>query len=297
VGPAYFNFGSVVWVLEGSAYYGYFVANYERSTPRFSQIKRVSLTGGPAVVLTTSSSYIGVGDLATDGTSLFWTDEAGIRKMPIDGGAVQTLVSGPAYSHISLDSGNVYYSSGTGIYKIAKSGGATTTIANNHKRDGALCVASNVRLHIRILGRAKWRGSELQSLRSAGLHLAKSDRRPQRELRRIRRQSRAMDRLHTAGQFNLHGADPEWRGYARNGKCRRGGQPSAMGFDEHVLDRRPRNPEIRLLRPPSYFETAAMASTANPASIAATPSKGRTVSAPVAGQSFRAISATGEESA
>jgi hypothetical protein len=129
-GAAYFNFGNVVWVLEGSAYYGYFVANYERTNPRYSQIKRVSLAGGPAVVLTTSYSYIGVGDLATDGTSLFWTDEGGIRKMSIDGGAVQTLVSGPAYSHISLDSSNVYYSSGTGIYKIPKSGGARTAIAN-----------------------------------------------------------------------------------------------------------------------------------------------------------------------
>ena len=129
-GPAYFNFGNVVWVLEGGAYYGYFVANYERTSPRFSQIKRVSLTGGSALVLTTSYSYIGMGDLATDGTSLFWSDEGGIRKMSINGGSVQTLVAGPAYSHISLDSGNVYYSSGTGIYKVPKGGGSSTTIAN-----------------------------------------------------------------------------------------------------------------------------------------------------------------------
>ncbi len=130
LGPAYFNFGNVVWALENGTYYGYFVANYEQSTPRYSQIKRVPLAGGPDTVLTTSSTYIGVGDLATDGTSLFWTDESGIRKMSVNGGGVQTLVSGPAYSHISLDSSYVYYSSGTGIYRIPKGGGAALNIAN-----------------------------------------------------------------------------------------------------------------------------------------------------------------------
>jgi hypothetical protein len=128
-GPLYFDFGNVVWALVGGNYYGYFVANYDRSGQRLSQIKRVPLGGGVPVTLAQSPAYIGVGDLATDGSTLFWADAGGVRRMAIGGGAIQTLVSSASVTHIALDSGFVYYSIGANIGRIAKTGGPTGTMA------------------------------------------------------------------------------------------------------------------------------------------------------------------------
>jgi hypothetical protein len=127
-GQAFFYFGNVVWAYAGGNYYGYFVANYERSANRISEIKRVPLGGGPPVTLAETSAYIGVGDLATDGTSLFWADEGGVRSMSIWGGPIKTLVSSTTVSHIGLDAGYVYYSEGARVSRIAKAGGAATIL-------------------------------------------------------------------------------------------------------------------------------------------------------------------------
>ena len=83
-GIAAVNFGAITYAHVSGNWFGYFVANYPLAG--HSQIKRVPLAGGPAVVLATSPAQIGNDDLATHGTSLYWADAAGIRKMPIGGG-------------------------------------------------------------------------------------------------------------------------------------------------------------------------------------------------------------------
>jgi hypothetical protein len=144
LGPAYFNFGNVVWAYVGGIYYGYFVANYDRGGGRISQIKRVPLAGGTPVVLAQSPAYIGVGDLATDGSTLFWGDTGGVRSMPVNGGTVHTLVSSPSISHIALDPNNVYYSQGASIGKVAKAGGPLGTVFTASATVTALYVWSPV---------------------------------------------------------------------------------------------------------------------------------------------------------
>jgi hypothetical protein len=127
-GPAYFDFGNVVWAKVAGTYYGYFVANYDRFGVRISQIKRVPLGGGSPVILAQSPAYIGVGDLATDGSTLFWADAGGVRSISLNGGAIHTLVSSTSVSHIGLDPVSVYYSEGVRISRVAKAGGAATPL-------------------------------------------------------------------------------------------------------------------------------------------------------------------------
>jgi hypothetical protein len=125
-GPAYFNFGNVVWAYVNGTYYGYFVANYDRGGGRLSEIKRVPLAGGPAADLYETSNYIGVGDLATDGSTLFWVEPDGVRSMSVNGNNLNTLVSSTAISHITLDATYVYYSEGAQINRVPKAGGSIT---------------------------------------------------------------------------------------------------------------------------------------------------------------------------
>jgi hypothetical protein len=87
----------------------------------------VPLAGGAAVVLTAAPSVIGDRDLVTDGSFLDWADADGIRKMPIVGGPVQTLVSGTAFAHLGLDGSVLYFSSRNSILSVPTSGGASTT--------------------------------------------------------------------------------------------------------------------------------------------------------------------------
>jgi hypothetical protein len=127
-GPVYFDFGNVVWAYAGGTYYGYFVANYDRFGVRMSEIKRVPLAGGAPVILAQSPAYIGAGDLATDGSTLFWADAGGVRSVSVFGGAIHTLVSSASVSHISLDASYVYYSEGVRTSRVAKAGGAATAL-------------------------------------------------------------------------------------------------------------------------------------------------------------------------
>ena len=122
------DFEAITYANVGGTYYGYFVANYPSQNE--SQIKRVPLTGGAAVVLATSPAVIGNRDLVTDGSFLYWADADGIRKMAIAGGTVQTLVSGETFAHLGLDGPVLYYSSGNSILHVPTSGGASTTVVS-----------------------------------------------------------------------------------------------------------------------------------------------------------------------
>lgn len=122
------DFEAITYANVGGNWYGYFVADYPAQDE--SQIKRVPLTGGAAVVLATSPAAIGDRDLVTDGSSLYWADAGGIRKMAITGGTVQTLVSGQTFAHLGLDGPVLYYSSGNSILNVPTSGGASTTVVS-----------------------------------------------------------------------------------------------------------------------------------------------------------------------
>jgi hypothetical protein len=104
------NFGEIKWAEVGGQFYAYFVVNYP--TKGISKIKRVSLSGGPAVTLHKSPAPVGDRELVTDGTDLYWADAAGIREMPIGGAAkVKTLVHGTTFQNVALDNTYVYYTS------------------------------------------------------------------------------------------------------------------------------------------------------------------------------------------
>jgi surface antigen len=120
------NFQAITYANVGGSWYGYFVANYPLQHE--SVIKRVPLAGGAAVMLAISPAAIGTRDLVTDGSSLYWADAGGIRKMAINGGTVQTLASGGASAHLGLDGSLLYYSSGNDILYVPTSGGASTTV-------------------------------------------------------------------------------------------------------------------------------------------------------------------------
>jgi len=123
------DFEAITYANVGGTWYGYFVANYAGYPSQHeSQIKRVPLTGGAAVVLATSPAAIGNRDLVTDGSFLYWADADGIRKMAITGGTVHTLVSGQTFAHLGLDGPVLYYSSGNSILTVPTSGGASTTV-------------------------------------------------------------------------------------------------------------------------------------------------------------------------
>ena len=83
-------FGAIVYANPG-AFFGYFVANYIRPRGGHSPIKRVPLTGGPAIVIANRPAPIAHSGPVTDGTSLYWVDAGGIRSVALAGGPISTL--------------------------------------------------------------------------------------------------------------------------------------------------------------------------------------------------------------
>jgi hypothetical protein len=118
------DFEAITYALVNGQYYGYFVANYP--TLNRSVLKRVPLSGGPAVTVAHSPAYVGDRDLVNDGAYLYWADAKGIRRVKIGGGTVKTLVSGTSFSHVGLDATRVFYTSGPDIDTIPKGGGASS---------------------------------------------------------------------------------------------------------------------------------------------------------------------------
>jgi surface antigen len=122
------DFEAITYANVDGTWYGYFVANY--SLHNESQIKRVPLSGGAAVVLATSPAVIGNRDLVTDGSLLYWADAGGIRKVAITGGTVETLVPGGTFAHLGLDGSSLYYSSGNSILHVPTSGGPSSVLVS-----------------------------------------------------------------------------------------------------------------------------------------------------------------------
>lgn len=131
-------FGDIVFANPGT-FYGYFVASYSTAGGIISQIKRVPLTGGTAVVIANSPAA-GARDLRTDGSTLYWIDAGGIRSVALAGGAVTTLFSDPAVGRISLDNDFVYFGEEFLVMRIPKTGGAPQTVVSTNGRVSALHV-------------------------------------------------------------------------------------------------------------------------------------------------------------
>ena len=143
------RFGDIVFAQVGGAFFGYFfVQNASGIT-----IKRVSLTGGPATVLTTVTNVDIANshrNLVTDGVNLYWQDDVAIRKMPIGGGAVTALdpVSpNTPTAGLELQGGRIIYASVAAIRFVPTTGAVTSplvrTIHNAATRVTALHAVSN----------------------------------------------------------------------------------------------------------------------------------------------------------
>ena len=137
----WFYFGDLTYAHTYD-WHAYFVANHPSSN--VSQIKRVPLAGGNAVTLATSPGFVGLRDIATDGSYLYWADTKGLQKMAITGGAVKTLVAGYNVSSVAVDATRVFYSDGQWLRSVSKSGGnpkvyagGSTTVTSMHLHQGS----------------------------------------------------------------------------------------------------------------------------------------------------------------
>jgi hypothetical protein len=89
---------------------------------------------GPAAVVAASPGWIGERDLITDGTSLFWADEGGVRAVPLTGGPVLTLAATASAAEIGADADRIYFADGRTLRSVAKTGAALRTeIAAAHR--------------------------------------------------------------------------------------------------------------------------------------------------------------------
>ncbi len=133
-----FGFGDLTYANPGT-WFGYVLVNYG-DLGRY-RIKRVPLAGGTTVSLVQLPGF--ARDIDTDGTHLYWADSAGLRKMPLGGGAVTTLVGGSNITSIGLDASQVYYVTGSIVRSLPKAGGssvlrafASSTVTAMHIRVG-----------------------------------------------------------------------------------------------------------------------------------------------------------------
>lgn len=121
------RFGAVAYARIGTTWFGYVVVNnVERRT---SQIHRFPLAGGPGRVLATAPAYIGPRDLISHGSALYWADAGGLRKLPVGGGDVDTLVSGTGTLRVAMGTTHVYYSTGSHIRAVDPTDGSIVAIA------------------------------------------------------------------------------------------------------------------------------------------------------------------------
>ena len=133
------RFGAIVYANPGT-YYGYFVANYAGAGGFTSQIKRVPLDGGPAVVIATSPAPIQNRDLVTDQTKLFWVDAGGIRSVPLAGGTVTTVRASSVITRLRVEGAYLYYGEEFLIFRKPKAGGPEGVMVSTSGRVTALHV-------------------------------------------------------------------------------------------------------------------------------------------------------------
>jgi hypothetical protein len=87
------------------------------------------------------------GQLAVDGTYLYWTTQDSVVKMKKAGGSIQAIANGQTFPHFPvLGSGYIYWSTeDNAIRRVSINGGTVTNLAVGVPSPGAVAVdASNV---------------------------------------------------------------------------------------------------------------------------------------------------------
>jgi hypothetical protein len=129
--------GQLYWAVTGP---------YTGSSPDIpGQILTMPTSGTAATVLGADNSSAGfqMGRVVATGTGVVWVNpvEDTIDAVPLDGGAVSTIVSGPPPSpeDVAADTTNIYYVDGTNVAKVPRIGGPAVTLASG--QSGAHYVA------------------------------------------------------------------------------------------------------------------------------------------------------------
>lgn len=65
--------------------------------------------------------------MASDGTTLFWSDGSNVSSMPVGGGTIRTLTAGYL---LSVDDAGVTIDESDGIYRLPKGGGASVRVSD-----------------------------------------------------------------------------------------------------------------------------------------------------------------------
>lgn len=143
-------FGDIVFAKVDGAFFGYFLA----MKAGVITIRRVSLTGGPAMILATIPNSLAIDqsrrNLVTDGVNIYWQDVSKIRKIPIRGGPVTVIDSAQdntPTAGIALRNGQIIYASFADIRFVPPNGSSVPpsarTIVTAANRVTALHTVSN----------------------------------------------------------------------------------------------------------------------------------------------------------
>jgi len=84
------------------------------------------------------------GDLRTDGTSLFWADDLGIRGVASAGGAVRTLVAEAGVRDIDVRDGRVFFAVGRTVKSMPAGGGPVRTEVSTDNNVTSICAGSDL---------------------------------------------------------------------------------------------------------------------------------------------------------
>ena len=113
-------------------------------------LARAPLPGGATQSLLSTPLKTGAWALATDGTNVYWADQAGgtVQQMPVSGGSPILLAKGlVAPDGVVVDDTSVYFANGTNqqvqgsILKVTKgAGGSQVTLATGQKGPRALAL-------------------------------------------------------------------------------------------------------------------------------------------------------------
>jgi len=121
-------------VTLGTSFHPYLLAidasNVYWSDNLAGQVWKAPLAGGNATLL--ASGVPNPNGIAVDATDVYFTTDAGLRKVPIAGGPLVVIDNQCCAKGVALDANNVYWcndAAGT-IYQTPKAGGAILTLTN-----------------------------------------------------------------------------------------------------------------------------------------------------------------------
>ena len=105
-------------------------------------VNRVPTGGGAAAQLATSPSPLRTFGLAVDSSSAYWSESTKLLKIPVAGGASQELTADIDNFDFAMDSKYVYWVTDLGVVqKVPIGGGGVTTVASGPDTDSGTRVA------------------------------------------------------------------------------------------------------------------------------------------------------------